>query len=70
PLSIAYMLFFDLPVGAMPISLANLSITYQMREVGDERLFPAGGSVTGVGLAMLGIVWLAIALWRFRRLEA
>ena len=27
PLTIAYMLFFDLPVGVMPISLAKLSIT-------------------------------------------
>lgn len=71
PLAIAYMLFFDIPVGAMPISLAELSITHQMRalasvvpEITDSA---AGGAI---GLAVIGAVWLVIAAWRIRRLEA
>jgi ABC-2 type transport system permease protein len=71
PLSIAYMLFFDIPVGAMPISLAELSITHQLRalssvipEITDA---PAGGAL---GLAILAVLWLSLSFWRIRRLEA
>lgn len=72
PLAIAYMLFFDIPVGAMPISLAELSITHQLRalsavvsnNVPDE---PASGAL---GLAVLAVLWLSLAVWRIRRLEA
>lgn len=71
PLAIAYMLFFDIPVGAMPISLAELSISHQLRAlsgaVPELQMDPGGGAI---GLAMLAVVWLAIAIWRIRRLEA
>lgn len=71
PLTISYMLFFDLPVGAMPISLAKLSITFQLRSLADV---PSNVPTTqlggAAGLAALSVVWLAIALWRIRRLEA
>lgn len=71
PLTIAYMLFFDIPVGAMPISLAELSVTHQVRALAqvvpgiDDA--PGGGAI---GLGVLSVIWLAIALWRIRRLEA
>jgi ABC-type transport system involved in multi-copper enzyme maturation permease subunit len=71
PLSIAYMLFFDLPVGFMPVSLSNLSITHQLRAV--SRILPeVQDQVTGgaIGLVALGAVWLALAVWRIRRLES
>jgi ABC-type transport system involved in multi-copper enzyme maturation permease subunit len=69
PLTIAYMLFFDIPVGAMPISLAKLSITHQLRALGG--FHETDTALSGViGLAALGAVWLALALWRVRRLEA
>lgn len=69
PLTIAYMLFFDLPVGAMPVSLAELSITHQLRAVaqlGSDDA-PSGGAI---GLAVLATCWLALAVWRMRRREA
>ena len=71
PLTIAYMLFFDIPVGVMPVSLAELSVTHQLRAlaqvVPEIRDAPSGGAI---GLAVLGTIWLGIALWRIRRLEA
>ena len=71
PLTIAYMLFFDIPVGVMPVSLSELSVTHQLRAlseiVPEIKDAPSGGAI---GLAVLGTVWLAIALWRIRRLEA
>ena len=73
-LTIAYMLFFDLPVGAMPISLANLSITHHVRAV-SALLGNNPGSETSVlggaiGLVVVGGIWLVVAVWRMRRLEA
>lgn len=71
PLTISWMLFFDLPVGAMPISLAELSVTHQLRAVSqlipEIKDSPTGGAI---GLAVLAALWLGIALWRIRRLEA
>jgi ABC-type transport system involved in multi-copper enzyme maturation permease subunit len=74
PLTIAYMLFFDLPVGAMPISLAEMSVTHHIRQVGHviraqngQFEDPVGGLI---GLGVLAVLWLAFALWRVRRLEA
>jgi ABC-type Na+ efflux pump permease subunit len=68
PLTIAYMLFFDLPVGLMPVSLAELSVTHHIRAIAEAGEASAGHSA--IGLAALGGVWLAVAVWRMRRLEA
>jgi len=71
-LTISYMLFFDLPVGIMPISLSELSVTHHVRQL--SALFPdIGGDPPiggAIGLVALSAVWIAIALWRFRKLEA
>ena len=68
-LSIAYMLFFDIPVGAMPFSLAELSITHQLRAFSGvlPGVEPTGGAI---GLAVLGSCWLAVTVWRNARREA
>jgi hypothetical protein len=71
PLTIAYMLFFDLPVGMMPVSLAELSVSHQVLTLAG--MSPEGGTdVVGAALALavLGVVWLGVALLRIRRLEA
>ena len=74
PLTIAYMLFFDIPVGMMPLSLAELSITHQMRTLStvfspaDPAFAESAGGASG--LAVLAALWLMVALWRIRRLEA
>jgi ABC-2 type transport system permease protein len=70
--TIAYMLFFDLPVGAMPISLANLSVTHHVRAVAGviDPIVHTSVAEGAIGLVVLGGLWLAVAVWRMRRLEA
>ena len=70
PLAISYMLFFDLPVGVMPISLAKLSITHEMRALIPGMNPDTGPEAGAIGLLVLALLWLALALWRVRRLEA
>lgn len=71
PLSIAYMLFFDLPVGVMPVSLAELSVSHQVLTIAGIAPDGSGDVVTAaLALAVLGAVWLGVALIRIRRLEA
>jgi ABC-type transport system involved in multi-copper enzyme maturation permease subunit len=71
-MTIAYMLFFDLPVGAMPISLAKLSVTHHARAIAGAIASDQDTTATegAIGLAVLGGLWLAVAVWRMRRLEA
>ena len=71
PLAIAYALFFDGPVGLMPISLSKLSITHHVRALADVLHDLEETQITGaIGIAALAALWLTIALLRFRRLEA
>ncbi|MDQ3364564.1 MAG: ABC transporter permease [Myxococcota bacterium] len=72
PLTISYMLFFDLPVGLMPVSLSELSITHQIRVISGIGLETHQvHSMTGVlPLAILSALWLSVALLRIRKLEA
>ena len=66
-LAIVYMMF-NVFIGALPMSLRKLSITYHAVAVVD----PAEPSHLGSALWLIGIaaVWLWIALWRIRKLEA
>lgn len=66
-LSIVYLLFFDLILGAMPVSLANLSVSHHARLIGYEETSELHGIVWLVGL---GALWLVIGLRRMRKLEA
>jgi ABC-type transport system involved in multi-copper enzyme maturation permease subunit len=79
-LTVCYLLFFDLAIGVLPVSLRNLSITFHQRSMIDAFDRPATGFHFGpppptvlaaaIGLAVLGGVWLIVALWRFGRREA
>jgi ABC-type transport system involved in multi-copper enzyme maturation permease subunit len=69
-LTIAYVLFIDLPIGALPASIRQLSMMHHLRVLAslpsseDSRLGAA------IGIAIIAAVWSAIALWRIRRREA
>ena len=65
-LTMFYMLLFDLVIGELPASLREISITAQAREIASH-----GDVVQAVVMmAIVGGVWLGIALWRVRRIEA
>jgi hypothetical protein len=65
--SIVYLLFFDLILGAMPVSLSNLSVSHHARLIGYEGTSGLYGVVWLLGL---GALWLVIGLRRMRKLEA
>ena len=69
-LSIVYVLFFDSPLGVMPATLRELSITHQVRTL--SGLFPneVGVQQAAVALAVLVSLWGVLAAARMRRLEA
>lgn len=72
-MSIAYIVLFDTGIGLIPASLQTISVTRQVRllsglsTLGDEAPAIVAPLVT---MAILGGVWLAIGLWRVRRLES
>lgn len=69
-LTICYLLFFDLPAGALPAALQEVSVTHQLRTL--SGMWPADGSFLEglIGIGAIMIVTGAIAAWRIRRLEA
>jgi len=70
-LTICYMLFFDLPLGVMPASIKQLSITHHVRMIADVVSIAEDSVATGVtGIATISLVWFVVGLWRIRRLEA
>jgi hypothetical protein len=68
-LSIVYFVVIDLVVGAIPASVQSMSVTYHVRQLAglDD---PATMPRSAIALVILSAVWLAIALWRVRRLES
>ena len=64
-----YILVLDLPIGAMPFSLRNLSVTHQIREIAGVGGEDKGAAIALVWLAGIGGFWLAIAFWRLLRAE-
>lgn len=69
-LTICYVLFFDSPLGVLPATLRELSITHQVRALSGIWANEIGFEVPLVALAILSVVWGAIAALRIRRLEA
>jgi ABC-2 type transport system permease protein len=67
--SIIYLLIIDLPIGALPFSLRNLSITYHVRHIaGVEKVNnPVPESIGW--LAGIAAIWLVLAFWRIARAE-
>jgi ABC-type transport system involved in multi-copper enzyme maturation permease subunit len=69
-LSIIYLLFFDLPIGEIPASLQILSVTHQTKLLAGFRYGETAVAAPSITMAVIGGVWLAIGLWRIRRLES
>ncbi|HEU0036325.1 MAG TPA: ABC transporter permease [Kofleriaceae bacterium] len=69
--TICYMLFLDLPLGAMPASIRNLSVTYHVRVIADvlgKATETASHSV--IAIAVIAAIWTVVGVLRVRRLEA
>ncbi|HEY5921216.1 MAG TPA: hypothetical protein VIV11_06080 [Kofleriaceae bacterium] len=68
-LSIVYFVVLDLIVGAIPASVQNISVTRQVRLLSglDD---PSAITEPAITMAVIAAVWLAIGLWRIRKLEA
>jgi ABC-type transport system involved in multi-copper enzyme maturation permease subunit len=67
--SIAYLVIIDLVVGGIPASLQAISITRQVRLLAGIESAPS--LVTpAITTVVIAAVWLAIGLWRLRRLES
>jgi hypothetical protein len=68
-LAVVYVLFLDLPISLLPVSLREISIGYQVSQVAAVQQYPAG--LGGALLALAGLIgaWLAVALWRISRVE-
>jgi ABC-type transport system involved in multi-copper enzyme maturation permease subunit len=66
-LAIGYMLV-DLFIGAIPLSLGQLSITYQTARLAGQNS-DAAIVAPLIGLAVIAGIWTAIAVRRIRRLE-
>jgi ABC-type transport system involved in multi-copper enzyme maturation permease subunit len=68
-LAVVYVLFLDLPMSLLPVSLREISIGYQVSQVAAIQQYPAG--LAGALAALAGIIgaWLVIALWRIGRVE-
>ena len=64
--AIVYLLI-DLMLGALPASVRLVSVSFATRSVAG--LTDAGPTTGAIGLAVIGALWLAIALRRIARLE-
>lgn len=71
--SAGYLLVVDLPLGKVPLSIANLSITHHVSRIAAAG---AGSAASAPGLAVplmwiagMTALWLALAVWRIERVE-
>jgi ABC-type transport system involved in multi-copper enzyme maturation permease subunit len=69
-LTIAYVLFFDFPIGALPASIRQLSVSHHLRVLSLDLTGDDSRTVAAIGITAIACVWAAIALWRIRRREA
>ncbi len=69
-LTIAYVLFFDLPIGALPASIRQLSIMHHLRVIASVDLTSDDPRLAAViGVVVIAGLWGTVALWRIRRRE-
>lgn len=68
-LAIVYLVILDIAIGAIPASLHEIAVSYQVVSLAG---FEKGSSPThaAIGLAVIGAVWLTIGMLRIRRLES
>jgi len=69
-LTICYILFFDSPLGVLPATFAQVSVTHQIRAL--SGLWPTDAAIATplLALTILAALYAAIAALRMRKLEA
>jgi ABC-type transport system involved in multi-copper enzyme maturation permease subunit len=68
-LSIIYLVILDMAIGALPASIQEIAVSYQVLSFsGLDRAVE--GAHPAIALALIGGVWMTIGLWRVRRLES
>ena len=66
-LAILYLLFIDVPVGEIPASIRNISVTHNAETLAGHG---SGSATTGaIVLAVICVGWLALAFRRIGRIE-
>jgi ABC-2 type transport system permease protein len=69
-LTICYILFFDSPLGILPATLRELSVTHQIRALSGLWPTEIGISSPLLALGILALVYGTVAALRIRKLEA
>ena len=67
-LSLIYLVVFDIALGLLPASINHISITRQVRLLTFD--VTEGIATPAITLVAITGMWLALALWRIRRLES
>ena len=63
--SVGYLLVIDFPMGNIPLSISNLSITHHFTALATGE----GAAVPVIWLVAMTALWSAIAIWRVGRVE-
>ncbi|MGE0547055.1 MAG: ABC transporter permease [Kofleriaceae bacterium] len=69
-LSIAYLVFFDVPLGVLPAKLQHLSVSYQTRAIAEIDWAATDQSAAVITIVAITAVWAMVGALRLRRLEA
>lgn len=69
-LTICYMLL-DNAMSNIPASIQSFTVAFNVRAMAQVPSISEGDPTEGaIGLAVIGMIWLGVGLWRIRRLEA
>ncbi len=68
-LTVAYLLFFDFPLGVLPAKLQELSISHQIRALSGLKWTEGSLGTPAIAIALLATAWALIAARRIRTLE-